>query len=477
MRKILSFFLLALIYPDLLFSQDFLIRHDLVADKTTYYRVNRPTDTTVVENVILKRQGKLTLNVDNYNPYYWQAKVTAVKVPDDEESANAGLFNPFSVKGLGGLLKSVMPDLDLAAIAGGRSSPSVANEENEDGYLYWAAAYLDAYTRYRNMVQLGAELKILKLRLEELKFDIVKTAPVIKTTARDAVQAVLQTDQLDFENILKLGRSMGSEYMNLSDSLEIIMARINRLVPKVDPKYFFDGTTIGEVNHRIHTADSIYGLMNRDPDFLQLLADVGKVYKDIQSSSYKYSYTINAADNYEQLRLQLYSRQDTLATDTLTRYFPIQSRGHMRLRNSVGLAFTYFSDKNRNYYVLPDTTIGNGKADYFTPIVCTYIHFYGYKTGGFKLGGAVGFGLPVNGTQLDINYMMGICGVIGKNEPILISLGVAGAKVERLAKGWLVGSKVPEPGFDIPTVKVFRAGAFLSITFNLGRMSVTKKDE
>ena len=479
MRKAVQlFFFSQLMYLNV-HAQDHLIQHDLVGNKTRYYKVQKVTDTTATEAVIFKKNGKLTLKVDNFNPYYWQAKVSAVRISAADETAHSGLFNPFSIlsSGLGGLVESVIPALDLGAIAASKGGDDLANDKSPDGFLYWAGMYNDVYGRFRSLMKMTGELKLLKLRIIELKFDIAKPSSEIKQSARDAVKSVLGTDYLDFETILKLSRKIDSSYTSLADSLQLIVAAINRLVPNLDPDYYFEGTTIRDVNRSIQYADSLYQLDKNEPDFLHLVSEVALPYRDIQNSSYSYTYTINSANEYEQLRLQIFSRKDSLAADTITRYFPISPRGYMRLRNSVGVAFSYFTDKNRRYFVLPDSTIGKSSGDLFTPVISTFIHFYGYRSGGFKMGGAVGFGIPVTGEKLDINYMIGLSGIIGKNEPIIISTGISGTKVQRLAKGWSVGSKVPDADFDIPTVSVFRAGFFLSITFNLGRMTVKSSDE
>ncbi len=474
-----NIFLLLLICcaGELAYSQDFVIKHNLLTDKTSYFKVSKPTDTAEVKLISIKKQGKLTLNVENYNPYYWNAKVTAVKIQADEQGGNAGLFNPFSVltQGLGGLVKDLIPGLDIKGLES--RGVSMANDQSNDGYIYWAASYQETYNHYQKLVTIPDELKILKVRLEELKYDNKKPAVEIKQRSHDAVKKILETDKLDFEDILEKGRGWNDEFSSVSDSLNTAINKLNKLYPKIDRNYHFDDITLGDVADKIKETDSAYRKNKIKPDFFTPLTEVANVYKQIQSANFNYSYTVNAANDYAQLKLQIYSRKDTVNNDTITRYFPIRSKGNLRLRNSVGISFTYFSDKNKSYFVKPDSTIGGGSADYFTPLISTFIHFYGYKSNNFKIGGAIGFGIPVTGDKKDINYMLGICGVIGKNEPIMVTLGVAGAKVRRLSNGWSLGTKAPRLDFDIPTLDVFRVGVFLGVSFNLGRMSVSRNNE
>lgn len=477
MRKKPVFLLLIyLCATGLAYSQDFVIKHDLLTDQTAYFKINNPADTTKVKYITVKKHGKLTLNVDNYNPYYWNAKVTPTRIEADEQGSNAGLFNPFSIltQGLGGLVKELIPGLDIKGLQSAKGD--AADDKGNDGYIYWASYYQDVYNRYLRLVTISDELKILKIKLEELKYDIKKPATEIKQKAYEAVKSIVETDNLDFEGIIKQSRDWNNEYLMITDSLTTIINRLNQLSPTITRSNYIGNVTLGEIADKIKEADNTYRANKLKPDFLTQLSDVAKLYKQIESTNYKYSYNVNAANEYSQLKLQIYSRIDTLSKDTINRYFPIRSKGNLRLRNSVGIAFTYFSDKNKSYFVKPDTTIGSGGGDYFTPLISTFIHFYGYATNNFKIGGTIGFGIPVTGEKRDINYMLGLCGVIGKNEPIMISVGVAGAKVVRVSNGWEVGTKVPKLDFVIPTSDVFRPGIFLSVSFNLGRMSVSRND-
>lgn len=457
-------------------AQDYLIRHDMLSEKTSYLKILNRSDTAAVKDVVFRRQGKLMVDVENFNPHYWKVKATAIKKLEGDEANSSGLFNPFSIltQGLGGMVKSVIPGLDLAPITS-RGGPATANDQGIDGYFYWVGEYQALFKRFREKISLAAELEILKSRLEELKYDITKPAAVIKQNARQAVIDVIGTDALDFDTILSLGRLHETDFRNITDSLGIISGKLNGLAAKVDKKEALQGMTVAQMETQVQRGNELFKQANADPDFLTLIAEVGKLYTEIRTTSFHYTYFVNNGGTIEQLRLQFYSRKDSMTADTITRYFPVKSNGYLRMRNSVGIAFSFFRENNTSYFVRPDTTIGSGKADFFTPVISTFIHFYPYKAGNWKIGGAVGFGLPVTGDKRDINYMLGLTAIIGKNEPIMLSLGAAGAKVKTLAGGWQVGRKVPKPDFNLPVFDVFRVGFFFSVSFNLGKMNITSR--
>ena len=470
-----SVFLLMIVFATgAAYSQDYVIKHDLISDKTAYYRISKPADTAVVKNILMKKQGKLTLFVDNYNPFYWRAKVSPVK--SDDQGTTAGLFNPISVLSntLGDIFKELIPGLDIKGLI---ARGDARNEKGNAGYIYWASNYQEMYKRMRKLYSISSELALIKARLTELKYNITKPWKEIKQNASSAMNSVTGINSSDFEEVLKQARSWNHEFINLEDSLAILYDKLSQLAPGTDRNSLVEkNTTIGKAIDKIKETDSIYRTNNKVPDFYKALSEVANINKEIQSANYSYSYTVNNAVEYTQLKLQLCSRKDSANGDTVTKYFPIRAKGSLRMRNSVGIAFSYFADKNRRYYVKADTTIGSGRGDYFTPVISTFIHFYPYSTANFKLGGSLGFGIPITGDKKDINFMLGICGIIGKNEPIMISIGVTGAKVTQLDKGWQVGNRAPDINFTVPTADVFRAGIFLGISFNLGRMTVSKND-
>jgi hypothetical protein len=226
-----------------------------------------------------------------------------------------------------------------------------------------------------------------------------------------------------------------------------------------------------ELDRRQKELSDSLGITPLQFSFLNELAGVEKIYNEIMYTSYKFSYSISGNPDINELKLDIFPRADSLGKDTITKYFRIQAKPVLRIRNSVGIAFTYFDDKNTSYFVKPDSTIGKGNGDLFTPVLSVFMHFYNNKSTGFKWGGTFGFGIPLLGEKKDINFMLGLCSLLGRNEPVILSAGVTGAKVDRLGKGWRVGQKTPNLSFQIPTSSQFRVGGFVSVTFNLNTIS------
>ncbi len=397
-------------------AQDYVIKHDFQKNNSNFYKVDKNHDTLQVKSIDLRKPGRITLKVDNFNPFYWNAKVTVFKKPVDEESSHIGLFVSSLTKGLG--VSSMFPT---------RSGP-----------------LSEAVQQKLEMLSLKAnQFSELTWQLSELQTNIQKTEDEIKSEARNAVRNALGKDSLS----TKEARAIG-------------------LVLETDKK---------EVNAAI--AGSNQTIIKYS--FSDTLAKVVSLYHSIIYTDFKFFYSVNGNPDINELKLAIFPRSDIdpLSKDTVTRYFPVESKANLRLRNSVGVTFSHFPDKNRSYFINPDRTIGSGDGDLFTPVLSAFINFYNYKVTGLRWGGSFGFGVPMIGEKKDINFMLGLCGVLGRNEPIILTAGIAGAKVERLADGWKVGQVVPSLSFDIPTLSQFRLGGYVSVTFNLSNLSSKKSDD
>lgn len=91
-----SFLITALFVSCAATGQDYFIKYDLVNEKTEYYKISaRKYDTVKINAVNIKADSKLTIQVDNFNPFYWDARVQTLKKKSDQNDFR-GIFNPFA---------------------------------------------------------------------------------------------------------------------------------------------------------------------------------------------------------------------------------------------------------------------------------------------------------------------------------------------------------------------------------------------
>lgn len=153
------------------------------------------------------------------------------------------------------------------------------------------------------------------------------------------------------------------------------------------------------------------------------------------------------------------------ATDTITKWVTIYKKEPLRFRNSVGFSFVSFAENRWNYYVASDSCIAREGGDYYQPVIVTYLHFYSPRDRGFRWGGSFGAGLPLTGDDKQLNILLGLSTFFGKNDPVCITAGVAAAKVKKLS-GVTIGEKVSSTNYTINYQHVYRAGYFISLSFN-----------
>lgn len=459
-------------------AQDYIIKHDKLTDVTTYYKVtNHKKDTVKVEQISLKKQSKISLNVVEYNPFYWNSKVTVYKNPVDESAGSSNVFNPFGLfaKMMGGFLPNNFPMMDIL----GENMRGVNTNSAEGKLNMVIQAYNKNYNQIKALSLQYNSFKNLEWQLNQLKFDIKRTEAEIKSAAKATVTELIAPEQLSPEKILITGNTLDSRTKEVTDSFVMLKAQLQQLSKTVEPETMLTNDKsakdmLAEIEKGKVSVESFTEAAIAKPAiFTEQILTVGKIYNEIENTPFRYSYIVNSDPDITQLKLAMFSKVDSASTDTITKYFPIQNRNTIKLKNSLGLIFSYFGN-DRSYFARPDSSIGQGKGNAFSPAIGTFINFY--KTGqtGLKWGGALGFGLPLQGDIKEFQFLVGLSGIIGKNEPVIITIGAAGGKVNKLKNGWRVGDKIAAQDFNALTKSVYDIGGFFSISLNLSTLTQKK---
>lgn len=455
-------------------AQQYMIKYDLNSQKTNYFRI-ASKDTARVRNINLKKNGRIFLQVENYNPFYWNARVTAYNTPVQEEVGFAQAFNPISVLA-GGLqdLFGGFPLLDMPANRG-----RFDESDPQQRFISTAAQYAQSYNKLQALSERHEMLQATELQLKELKYDFTRTEKEIKEEARTAVLKALNTDKLDMVSSISLARQYNQELNTALQTITELHAQLQQQMATVDGSEQHDGVALKDMAQKATSSFANVARLkqlkeNNENFFLEEVISVAELYREISSANYSFSYAINSEPNLSDLKLEIFPKQSG-TSDTLVQYFHLEGKRNIRIRNSVGVAFTYFSANNTNYYIDNNSTIQSGGKDLFTPLLSTLLHFYGGKTAGIKLGGAFGFGIPVQGDKKDINFLLGSTAAFGQNEPILLTAGFSGAKVDKLAYGYKVGEQTAETNPEKLTTRGYDIGGFISITFNLSNLNISRK--
>lgn len=462
-----------------LYAQQYLIKYDIQSQRSDYYRITREKDTVKIRNIDLKKNGRIFLQINNYNPFYWNAKVTAYKTPVEEEVGYGNAFNPISVLagGMGDLMGG-LPQLDLPKSRGNLSRDGLDNATFS--YLSTAAKYADTYDDLQQLASKLEELQLAKLQLKELKYDISHTEGEIKSSALDAIKKALNTDKTDLPTVLSIGKNYNNRLQNSLREAGSLVNNLQQQQKSVNLATVYEEKTLKEIgDNALDSYDKITRLRSAQASNPNLMmdevAEIAQLYKDIVSANFKFSYAVKQEEDISDIKLELYPKVDSLSKDTVVQYFELSKKKNIRIRNSVGVAFSFFNENNTSYYIGADSIIRKGDKDLFTPLLSTFIHFYAGKVKGVKLGGAFGFGIPLQGEKKDVNFLLGLTAGFGKNEPILLTVGAAGARVNKLTNGYKVGDKTNLTDPAKLTASGYGIGGFMSVTFNLSNLGIGKK--
>lgn len=460
-------------------AQQYLIKYDIQSEKSDYYRINKEKDTIKIKHIDLKKNGRIFLQINNYNPFYWNAKVTAYKNPVEEEVGYGNAFNPISVLagGLGDLMGGI-PKLDLPANRGSLSREGLDNATYS--YLSTAAKYADTYDNLEQLASKLEELQLAKLQLKELKYDINQTEAAIKSSARATVKKALNTDELDLPAVLKIGKNYNSLLQRSLQDAGSLVNSLQEQQKSVNLTTVYEEKTLKEIGEEaVSSYDKIARLRSAqaaNPNLLlDEVAEIAQLFKEISNANFKFSYAVKQEEDISDIKLELYPKLDSLSKDTVVQYFELSKKKNIRIRNSVGVAFSFFNENNTSYFIGADSVIRSGEKDLFTPLLSTFIHFYAGKVKGVKLGGAFGFGIPLQGEKKDVNFLLGLSAGFGKNEPVLLTIGAAGARVNKLTNGYKLGDKTSLTDASKLTSSNYGIGGFVSVTFNLSNLGIGKK--
>ncbi|MFT3680018.1 MAG: hypothetical protein QM791_07075 [Ferruginibacter sp.] len=477
MKFLLSISILFASAPGL--AQQYLIRYDILKHETTYYRIKQK-DTVAVKQVDLPGSGQLLLQVENYNPFYWNARVTSIKDISENEQSFSDAFNPFSV--LAGGMGELMGGLPLLDMPKNRGS---INRDDYDAVSYRYLSTLNRYTEvYGGLQKLTGKLEALqlaRLQLQELKLNAALPAAEIKTTASSVTKKVLLTDNPGLTTVLAIGRENDNSFNNLVSEASLLAQDIKQQSTIINPEKEFEDKTFKELGDAAAISftalSSLEESRKQHPHpFTDEAESVTNLYREINAASFQFAYAVAFNDDISGVKLQMYAKDQVTPAkqDTLVQYFEVNKKKGIRIRNSLGVAFTHFSANNQAYYI-ENATLKSGPKDIFTPVLSTFIHFYTGKSTSFKWGGAFGFGIPLQGERKDVNFMLGLSAVLGRNEAIMLTAGIAGAKVNKLLGGYKSGDSTTETDVSKITTLGYSIGGFIALSLNLNSIVTGKK--
>ncbi len=453
-------------------GQQYLVRYDIVAEELKYFKIKKK-DTIPVSMIYLDGSNRVNLQVINIASSFRQQVVIHEKAEPSEVIQIPGiggesfqgiqsLFKSGTNISADDILKNVQGENKMNNAALNMAAISFANNYNRfnENYEKWITAVkqLSRFTElWKDLASLRYSLQYDASTLKQAAFK--KTKPVIPELVTDSV-GLPEINATDPSVILL---QMKESFKQVKESYEKISALGGETVEA--------NTFMEQLNMQLSKTESYSN--NNPVSTDDLISRITKLYQGIMSD--KYSQLTNLPVNRKTVmaELQLFPNIDTItaaaigmpASDTIIRLVPIVKKEPMRFRNTVGFGFISMPENRWSYYVAPDSTVARSSGDAFQPLIATYLHFYSMKDKGIRWGGSFGAGIPLSGDDKQLNLMLGLSTFFGKNDPVCLTLGIAGAKVNKLMEVKL-GDKLSSAEVQLPYNKVYRIGYFLSLSFN-----------
>lgn len=467
-------------------QQQYVIRYDVAAENIRYLKVKKAGDTIAASVIHLSQTNRVNLQLVNVAGSYRRQILLHEKVETPEAVIIPGIGTA-ALKNLPeGILKMDFKNIrveDLFKVVkkSDNKSEGLEKEQQQMAMLAFTNSYNNFYATYakwEKAVLFEQECEQLWKDLAGLRYSIQYSAPVVKQTARLKTQSVFP-GITDNANAVLLKKGIISP-----QAAEVELQKNYTSVVKNYASFAGLGiqsteaeSLVNQIEEKMNLVKSLsgsYPAANTDA----LLVRIADLYGKIMGDSYTQLTALPVNRKTMMAEIQFIPKIDSFTAaaigvslqDTITRWVSIYKKEPLRFRNSFGFSFVSFAENRWNYYVAADSTIAREGGDYYHPVLVTYLHFYSPRDRGFRWGGSFGAGLPVSGDDKQLNLMLGLSTFFGKNDPVCLTVGVAGAKV-RMLSGVSVGQKVERSDYTINYQNVYRAGYFIAISFNPSALS------
>ncbi|MTB52791.1 hypothetical protein [Lewinella sp. W8] len=492
-----------------------------------YYNVLTQQPTYVcggdtLDQAVVKNREEVYLHLTDLNTFRYGVEVTKTEEVPAEGTGGGLPFLQNLVPGgglpsFGGMAGGVDPLKDISGDAG-ETYDEWSGEETVRGMVSaeFEGALLEFRTRFedllfemddteRKMQKLNTTLRATmaqrdKVELARREIKYLKHYPNLKpqqitTIAEEFIKNAIGNKPDDFDmlsiaeeqakslrtDLAKLEKLRG-QYHQQTQTLNEMREELylmgvppgNELVQELD-------NSIGEV----HTASlkveenlaknqaSVETIVNTNQmAYTRSLIELRYEIEQIRSATFTYTERFAADGGAFRLNPSLYAL-DTAGNRTgaaAVKLTPVRVgvRGGLRISSSVGLSLGQYFSAPQDYLVREGVVVGADK-DRFLPIVNTFFHFHPYSNGKASLGGALGVGLPLTGTDAaqSATFLLGPSLVLGSRDKVYLSAGLIGGRVQRLGAGLEVGDPFSNLDGVLPTTSRYELGYFFSLSFKL----------
>ena len=513
---VLFVFLICLLAdPSPVLAQDLHIFIDAQTNKTRYEYGGK-----IVKKPKVKKGGNVFIHVENFNNYLYTLDVRADK-QDIVVSTNG--LTPFTNAFTGGGMAAIdggadffpmnsginegfqlFDDMDLEGMGFGEGSANMAKvaelKQQFDDLAVDMVKTENQLKAIAGEIEGYKEAQVLKhlalTETEKLKYNTELKPEQIKKLSTEFLQKALEADQpddLDLSGVVL--RSDGRK--NLQDKLNTLDSRhrvyktqvsdLSNIAGQLQQYRMEDNRvesffrTVQDINTNAKNVES--QVLEQRDEILELIKTAQE--EDLSlHTALRYEFEAMSANTFSQtfqtdakndeinfnvkLRLKDSLTYSTVNNNVQMAAVTVPVFGGVKVNASIGLSFGQFFDRPQDFFIR-DSVIFSEDQDSFYPILTSFLHFYPQSAGVVSVGGSVGIGLPMSSIEglQSASFFFGPSLIIGRGERIVISAGVMGGRVQRLAQGYEVGDQFFTDADVVPVHYPYELGGFLGLSFNL----------
>ncbi|MGB0850543.1 MAG: hypothetical protein ACPGTP_04805 [Bacteroidia bacterium] len=452
------------------FGQKLLIEYDYLKDNINYYKVKKSGQRVVIPNATVQRNHQVKVEIINFNPHLYTAKVDFSTSSIAEES-NIGFMNLISPLGLSGMGSSFLSSLTTSetSVRGGLMSDPKASSSY--------AAVQSSYNQLAEVENTINSLKYVTERLYKLKYNPYLPGDSIKVFSKRMVEGLLNKPNVQTQDFISLGMQINnvvaSNYSDLQASVQRFDGAYNKYANTRGKGGGFEGEGLNTQAAGLFRAASQFN-ENFDYDQVVQYLDVLELtYQSIVNTSYTYNTSEMANGDKLSMDITIFKipvegDDASSATEVKTKSLDITVKGDLKINSSVGLSFPFYA--NNVSYINKDSVITEVDGENYTPNISAYINFYPYSGKIGQLGGTFGVGVPISSTSRNFNFLFGGSAILGTKNKVVLHAGATLGQVKKLDNALVTGDYLQNSYDEVPTISSYNWGGFVGISFSIANL-------
>lgn len=411
-------------------AQDVHVYYDVFSNHITY-QVNGEA----VEKPLLKKGNDLILHIQNYNDYIYKLKVDTKDANYNIGNAgldgslmsggNTGVLSQLKgMLGTGTPLETMLDNSDVGSRDGfGTESTTVITQEMK-GYQSKFQTLMQELTAIEEEVRdadndIDADVQsyqfnnFMQKEAIALKNNVDLPPNKIKELTMEYIEQILDLDQRKKFNLKDLFERQNLQ-ADLKEKVEEYETGVTKMEQKLNEAKLLRATMLAleypeiekaKISLNVEAVETKTKQLKVKADTLKKqipklanwnieeLAQIRYLYEEMQEHRFEKTIVLTPEKDITDLTITLIPTDSAKTKNVVERQLnpiKIRSYGGLKVNASVGISFASYFERPQNYLVRDGIIIGDD-LDAFSPVITSFVHFYGEGKRQTTVGGTFGF--------------------------------------------------------------------------------------